>query len=54
MDGSGGKEGTYFDDPDLAGDFEDDVFIFGHFDIALPNLKMWILMKFAGINVALM
>ena len=49
-----GIGGRYFDDADLAGDFQDDVFVLGHFDIALPSLEVWILVRFAGMKVVLM
>jgi hypothetical protein len=49
-----GIGGRYFDDADLTGDFQDDVFVLGHFDIALPNLEVWILVKFSGMKVVLM
>ena len=51
--GREGIGGRYFDDADLAGDFQDDVFVLDHFNIALPNLEVWILVEFAGLKVVL-
>lgn len=49
-----GRGGNYFDDADLTGDFQDDVFVLGHFEIAFPSREMWILVKFARMKVVLM